>query len=159
VPEGSEGNQQPPDFPEEGISRVVKDYSRILGVKGDASAEDIKKAFRGLALRYHPDRNPASAKEAEDRFEGTNKAYEVLGNEQKRYRYDYSTSYGQSHTEKLRVSPDSSDSLDNFAYRDLEELPRVLVALNFDGSELFMERRKVCGRFQGGRQCWRGYWR
>jgi molecular chaperone DnaJ len=85
VPEGGKGNRQSPDFPEEEINRPVKDYSRILGAKGDASAEDIKKAFRGLALRYHPDRNPANAKEAEDRFEEINKAYEVPGNEQKRH--------------------------------------------------------------------------
>jgi curved DNA-binding protein CbpA len=159
VPEGSEGNQQSPDFLEEGINKLVKDYYQILGVKRDASPEDIKKAFRRLALRYHPDRNPGGTREAEDRFKEINEAYEVLGNEQKRHQYDYLASYRRSQTEKVRVNMVFSDSLDNFTYRNLEELLRILVALNFDVSELFMEQHKACGKFRGGRQCWRGYWR
>jgi curved DNA-binding protein CbpA len=137
----------------------VKDYYRILGVERDAGPENIRKAFRRLALRHHPDRNPGNPKEAEDRFKEINEGYEVLGNEQKRHQYDYLASCGRSHTEKVRMNTVFSDSLDNFACRDLEELLRVLVALNFGGSELLMERRKGCGKFRGGRQCWRGYWR
>ena len=62
----------------------LKDYYRILGVNKDASAQDIKKAFRQLALRYHPDRNPGDVKEAEEKFKEINEAYEVLGDEQKK---------------------------------------------------------------------------
>jgi curved DNA-binding protein CbpA len=65
-----------------------KDYYQILGISRDASSEDIKKAFRQLAMRYHPDRNPANPKEAEDKFKEINEAYEVLGDEQKRWQYD-----------------------------------------------------------------------
>jgi curved DNA-binding protein CbpA len=104
VPEGSEGNQQPPDFREKGIDRLVKDYYRILGVERDASPEDIKEPFRRLALRYHPDRNRGNAKEAEDRFRRINGAREGLGNEQKRHQYDYLTSYWRSHTGRVRVN-------------------------------------------------------
>ncbi len=64
-----------------------KDYYKILGVERTASAEDIKKAFRKLALKYHPDRNPGK-KEAEDKFKDINEAYEVLSDAEKRSRYD-----------------------------------------------------------------------
>ena len=66
----------------------VKDYYRILGVNRNASAEDIKKAFRHLAMRYHPDRNPGNTREAEAKFKEINEAYDVLGDEQKRWQYD-----------------------------------------------------------------------
>jgi len=65
-----------------------KDYYQILGVPRDASTEDIKKAFRQLALRYHPDRNPDNAEESEERCKEINEAYEVLSNEQKRWEYN-----------------------------------------------------------------------
>ncbi len=64
----------------------MRDYYDVLGVRKDASAEEIKKAYRELALKYHPDRN--KSKEAEATFKGINEAYAVLGNEEKRRRYD-----------------------------------------------------------------------
>ena len=137
----------------------VKDYYQTLGVSTDASPEDIKKAFRRLALRYHPDRNPGNTKEAEGRFKEINEAYEVLGNEQKRRQYNYFTSPKRSHTERVRVNTVFKESLDDFIYHDLEELLRILAALSFDGSELFMRQRKACGKFHRGRQYWRQYWR
>lgn len=66
----------------------LKDYYSIMGVNVDASTEDIKKAFRRLALRYHPDHNPENIKAAEAKFKEINEAYEVLSNEDKRWRYD-----------------------------------------------------------------------
>jgi len=66
-----------------------KDYYQILGVSTDASGEDIRKAFRHLALRYHPDHNPGNPKNAEEKFKEINEAYEVLGDEQKRRYYDH----------------------------------------------------------------------
>lgn len=64
-----------------------KDYYKILGVERSASGEEIKKAFRKQALKYHPDRNPGN-KQAEEKFKELNEAYEVLSDEQKRARYD-----------------------------------------------------------------------
>jgi molecular chaperone DnaJ len=64
-----------------------KDYYQVLGVGRDASAEEIKKAYRQLALRHHPDRNPGS-KEDEEKFKEAAEAYSVLGDPDKRRRYD-----------------------------------------------------------------------
>lgn len=64
-----------------------KDYYQVLGVPRDASAEDIKKAYRQLALKHHPDRNPGS-KEAEERFKEAAEAYSILADTEKRSVYD-----------------------------------------------------------------------
>ncbi|MFN3467218.1 MAG: molecular chaperone DnaJ [Candidatus Brocadiales bacterium] len=64
-----------------------KDYYNILEVDRNASPEDIKKAYRKMALKYHPDRNPGN-KEAEEYFKKAAEAYEVLGDPEKRQRYD-----------------------------------------------------------------------
>lgn len=66
------------------------DYYQILGVHATATEEEIKRAYRRLALQYHPDRNPGS-KQAEDKFKEINEAYEVLSDSQKRADYDRST--------------------------------------------------------------------
>jgi len=64
-----------------------KDYYQILGVARNASASEIKGAYRKLAMQYHPDRNPGD-KQAEERFKEMNEAYKVLSDTQKRARYD-----------------------------------------------------------------------
>jgi curved DNA-binding protein len=64
-----------------------KDYYKILGVARDASASEIKGAYRKLAMQYHPDRNPGD-KQAEERFKEMNESYQVLSDPQKRARYD-----------------------------------------------------------------------
>jgi DnaJ-class molecular chaperone len=64
-----------------------KDYYKTLGVERNASEEDIRKAYRKLAMKYHPDRNP-NDKEAEERFKEINEAYQVLSDTNKRTHYD-----------------------------------------------------------------------
>ncbi|MEW6495924.1 MAG: J domain-containing protein [Cyanobacteriota bacterium] len=64
-----------------------RNYYEILGVPTEATSEEIKKAFRRLALQYHPDRNPGN-KEAEEKFKDISEAYEVLYNSDKRAQYD-----------------------------------------------------------------------
>jgi molecular chaperone DnaJ len=64
-----------------------RDYYEILGINRDASDEDIKKAYRKLAMKHHPDRNPDNPK-AEDQFKEAKEAYEVLSDGQKRAAYD-----------------------------------------------------------------------
>lgn len=64
-----------------------RDYYEVLGVKKTATEEEIKKAFRKLAMKHHPDRNPGN-KQAEERFKEINEAYAVLSDKQKRQQYD-----------------------------------------------------------------------
>ena len=64
-----------------------KDYYQILGIERKASEDEIKRAYRKLALKYHPDRNPNN-KQAEEKFKEINEAYQVLSDPQKRDRYD-----------------------------------------------------------------------
>lgn len=64
-----------------------RDYYEVLGVSKTASADEIKKAYKKMAIKYHPDRNPGD-KEAEEKFKEAAEAYDVLHDEQKRARYD-----------------------------------------------------------------------
>lgn len=73
---------------------MAEDYYSILGVEKKASADEIKKAYRKLALKYHPDRNPG--KEAEEQFKKISEAYAVLSDSEKRSQYDSFGSQGFS---------------------------------------------------------------
>lgn len=83
---------------------MKKDYYEILGVAKNATAQDIKKAYRSLALKYHPDRVPADEKkEAEEKFKEMSEAYGVLSDPQKRATYDQ---YGHAGIDQTYTAED-----------------------------------------------------
>ena len=69
------------------IMAEKRDYYEVLGLQKGASEEEIKKAFRKMAMKYHPDKNPGD-KEAEEKFKEISEAYEILSDEEKRKQYD-----------------------------------------------------------------------
>ena len=78
------------------------DYYKALGVERNASTDDIKKAYRRLALKYHPDRNPSDKKNAEEKFKKISEAYAVLSDPEKRKQYDSfgSDAFRQKYTQE-----------------------------------------------------------
>lgn len=70
------------------MAETKRDYYEVLGVQKNATDEELKKAYRQLAKKYHPDANPDNKEEAEKKFKEVNEAYEVLSDKQKRSMYD-----------------------------------------------------------------------
>lgn len=71
-----------------------KDYYQILGVSESASADEIKKAYRKLAVKYHPDKNPTNPKEAEAKFKEISEAYYILSDDKRKAQYDQMRRFG-----------------------------------------------------------------
>lgn len=90
-----------------------RDYYEILGVAKDANQEEIKKAYRKLALKYHPDRNPGN-KEAEDKFKEATEAYDALSNPEKRKAYDKFGHAGAEQMGGFGQYSDINDIFENF---------------------------------------------
>ena len=108
----------------------MKDYYEVLGVSKTASADEIKKAYRTLAFKYHPDRN-AGNKEAEEKFKEITAAYDVLSDEGKRRNYDlggystndYSNSSQQQYQRQYQYTyadPFGQDFWQNFAGSNMQ---------------------------------------
>ena len=132
----------------------LKDYYRILGVNRDASAQDIKKAFRQLALRYHPDRNNDNMKQAEEKFKKINEAYEVLGDEQKKRQYDRLLDWPSYLRRTIIINDTSKDGADlDLAREMLQRLADMGLSLGAPN----YQRSWGCKRHQGWRRCQR--WR
>ena len=134
----------------------LKDYYRILGVNREASAQDIKKAFRQLALRYHPDRNPGDVKEAEEKFKEINEAYEVLGDDQKKRQYDRLLDW-PAYSWRIVVINDAPD--DRAELGLLKQMLQRLAGMDLSFSTPDYRRSSWgCKRQQGWRHCQR-WWR
>jgi DnaJ-class molecular chaperone len=113
-----------------------KDYYKTLGVTKNASVDDIKKAFRKLARKYHPDVNPGD-KKAEEKFKEINEAYEVLSDPDKRRKYD---TLGPNWQEQFgfrpgaRRSPGFGGSAPNFDTSNFSEFFETLFGRNSAGA-------------------------
>jgi molecular chaperone DnaJ len=111
-----------------------RDYYEVLGVQKNSSKDDIKKAYRKLAVQYHPDKNPGN-KEAEDKFKEATEAYEVLADDQKKAAYDQ---FGFAGVDGMG----SGQARDWSVFRDFEDI--------FGGSGVGSIFESLFGGFGGG---------
>lgn len=95
---------------------MAEDYYKVLGIEKNASADEIKKAYRKLALKWHPDKNPNNKAAAEEKFKKISEAYAVLSDNEKRQQYDQ---FGS--TDQFRQRYSQEDIFRNF---DLDEILR-----------------------------------
>jgi len=112
------------------MATAKRDLYEVLGISREAAAEDVKKAYRQMALKYHPDRNPGD-KEAEKKFREAAEAYDVLSDAEKRQRYDR---YGHA-------------GLEGAAFHDFRSTDDIMSAFSdiFGGGlfgDLFNDRRR-----------------
>lgn len=129
---------------------VKRDYYEVLGIAKDTSPPEIKKAYRRLAMKFHPDRVPAEGKaEAEERFKEVSEAYEVLADEEKRRLYD---AYGHAGVEQQVWGGQGFDWSRFTHTSDLEDIFGSDAFRDIFGGSLF---DSLLGR-QGTRQARRG---
>ena len=132
------------------------DYYRILEIKEDADFSEIKKKYRKLAIKYHPDKNPGDD-EAVKKFREITEAYEILGDEKKRKEYDNKRKFknGQENNKNLKNKNNFSDN--NFSFgkeffksaSEMKEMFENSFNLNKMGKKkVEMEKENIKGRFE-----------
>ncbi|PKK81398.1 MAG: molecular chaperone DnaJ, partial [Thermoplasmata archaeon HGW-Thermoplasmata-2] len=118
-----------------------RDYYEILGIGRSANTDEIKQAYRKLALQFHPDRVPQEQKkEAEEKFKGISEAYAVLSDEQKRRQYDQygHAGIGQRYSyEDIFRGADFTDFSDIFRSMGSGGFGRGFGGFSFTGSDIF----------------------
>jgi len=134
------------------------DYYRILEIKEDADFSDIKKKYRKLAIKYHPDKNPGDD-EAVKKFREITEAYEILGDEKKRKEYDRKRKFknGQENKKNENLKNRNNFSDNNFSFgkeffksaSEMKEMFENSFNLNKMGKKKAeMEKENIKGRFE-----------
>ena len=123
----------------------MTDYYQILGISKDAKSEEIKKAYRKLAMKYHPDKNPGDG-EAEKNFKKVSEAYEVLGDQQKRQIYDQ---YGSAGLDSAGAHSGGGAA---GGFSSMEEALRTFMGAFGRGSSGGGGRESVFDSFFGGQE-------
>ena len=134
------------------------DYYRILEIKEDADFSEIKKKYRKLAIKYHPDKNPGDD-EAVKKFREITEAYEILGDEKKRKEYDRKRKFknGQENKKNENLKNRNNFSDNNFSFgkeffksaSEMKEMFENSFNLNKMGKKKAeMEKENIKGRFE-----------
>ncbi|XP_019360495.1 PREDICTED: dnaJ homolog subfamily B member 8 [Gavialis gangeticus] len=110
-------------------------YYKVLGLQKNASQDDIKKSYRKLALKWHPDKNPNNKEEAEKEFKAVAEAYEVLSDPQKRSKYDRSTNESRQRGGGSATGGYYSPFGSDYVFRNPEEIFREF----FGGMDPFVQ--------------------
>jgi DnaJ-class molecular chaperone len=131
---------------------ILKNYYAVLGLSRDTSSEEIKRAFRQLASRYHPDHNPGNIEEAEAKFKEINEAYEILSDRLKRWQYDQLTGLTGSVQSAI-----NDEEMDNPEIVSLQEMLYWLAKMGIVSSRGYGSGRGCQRRhfWQCRRQQWR----
>ena len=129
------------------------DYYRILEIKEDADFSEIKKKYRKLAIKYHPDKNPGDD-EAVKKFREITEAYEILGDEKKRKEYDNKRKFknGQENNKNKNNFSDNNFSFGKEFFKSASEMKEMFensFNLNKMGKKKAeMEKENIKGRFE-----------
>ncbi|KAF3635428.1 hypothetical protein CQW23_04493 [Capsicum baccatum] len=123
------------------------DYYKILGVDKNAKDDDLKKAYRKLAMKWHPDKNPNNKKEAEAKFKQISEAYEVLSDSQKRAIYDQ---YGEEGLKGQVPPPDATGGPGGATFFHTGEGPNVFRFNPRNANDIFAEFFGFSSPFGGG---------